>query len=301
MRRVLITGGSSGIGLACAHALVRDGATVALSARPGPALERAAASLGPRAIAVAADVRSPHEARAAVAEAADRLGGLDALVANAGAAAYGPFMEMDPEDFRLTVETTMLGTLNTVHAALPHLARTRGTVVIVGSVAARVATPWLASYSAAKHGVRGFGRALQAELAALRIPARVAMVHPGPVDTPFWRRARTVDRRRPPKVRGAYRAEDVADEVLRALDSPRTERMVGALMAVWAFADALAPNLSVRATGPIARLGWRRRARQPAQADDALTRHASEPAVDGGLRSRPSVLRRIRDRVGVGR
>ena len=221
MRRVLITGGSSGIGLACACKLAHEGARVALLARPGPALDQAARAVGPRAITVAADVREREAVHGAVANAAYRLGGLDALIANAGAAAYGPFIEMEPDDFRLTIETTLLGTLSTVHAALPHLIRTH--------------------------------------------------------------------------------AEDVADEVLRALDSPRAERIVGGLMAAWTFADALAPDIGLRVTAPVARLAWRRRERQPPQAADALTQKASKATTQGGLRRRRSTLRVVRDRFGIGR
>ncbi len=293
---MLITGGSSGIGLECGRRLAHEGATVALLARASPALKEAAISIGRGTVTAAADVADAAQVRTAVDTAAAELGGLDAVVANAGAAAYGPFTEMQPEDYTRVIETTLIGTLNTVHAALPHLERSHGTLVIVGSVASRIATPWLASYAAAKHGVRGFARSLHAELAALRVPVRVAMVHPGPVDTPFWRRARTTDRRRPPKLRGAYSAGEVAAEVLRALDDPKPERTFGGLMALWARVDAIAPTLGVRATGSIARLGWRRREREPAQAEDALAHHASGASVDGGLPSRRSVLRIVRDR-----
>jgi NAD(P)-dependent dehydrogenase (short-subunit alcohol dehydrogenase family) len=229
-RRVVITGGSSGIGLACARRLARAGARVVLLARGDEALRLAAASCEPMPETIAADVTDPDAMRAAVARAAHLLGGLDAVAANAGAAAYGPFTEMDAGDYRQTIDTTLVGVLNTAHAALPHLERGGGTFVVVGSIAGRVPTPWLAAYSAAKHGVRGFVRSLSAELHAVRSPVRVALVAPGPVDTPFWRRARTADRRLPPRVLGAYRPAEVAAEVARALDSPRVERSVGALM-----------------------------------------------------------------------
>jgi NAD(P)-dependent dehydrogenase (short-subunit alcohol dehydrogenase family) len=295
-RRILITGGSSGIGLACARVLTTAGARVALVSRGGEALERAAASLDPPPLTAAADVTDAAALGAAIDSAAASLGRLDAVVANAGATAYGPFAEMRPEDYLRTLAITLAGTLNTAHSALPYLRQTHGTLVLVGSVAGRVAVPWLAPYAAAKHGVRGFARSLRAELRALDIPVGVALIAPGPVDTPFWRHARTTDGRLPPSVYGAYRAEDVAAEVVRALHSPRPERTVGGLMATWAFLDAVAPSLSLRFTGAVARLGWRNRKSRPFNDEDALAGPSGEANVGGGLPRRPSLLRKLRDR-----
>jgi NAD(P)-dependent dehydrogenase (short-subunit alcohol dehydrogenase family) len=295
-RRVLITGASSGIGLASARILAADGARLALASRGDEALAEAAASVGPRAVAVPADVTDAAGLARAVDEAATALGGLDAVVANAGAAAYGPFPEMEPADYLRTVDITLSGALITAHASLPHLRRTHGTLVFVGSVAGRVAVPWLAAYAAAKHGVRGFARSLRAELRALDVPVEVALVAPGPVDTPFWRHARTTDGRLSPRVLGAYRADDVAAEVLRALERPRIERTVGGLMAAWVLFDALAPRAALRLTGAGARLGWRRRERRPVDGTDALAGPVGSADVGGGLPARPSVLRRLRDR-----
>lgn len=268
-RRVLVTGGSSGIGLACAQALTAGGAHVVLLARGEEGLRRAAAALDPAPPTISADITVAAATRDALARAAELLGGVDVVVANAAGAAYGPFAAMSADDYRRTIEVALLGTLNTAHAALPHLESSAGTLVVIGSIAGRIPTPWLAAYTAAKHGVRGFVRALTVELRALRSPVQVALVAPGPVDTPFWARARTVDRRLPPRLYGAYAPEDVAREVTRAIASPRTERTVGGLTAACAFADALAPNLTVRLLGRLARAGWRKRDTRPHEPGDA--------------------------------
>ena len=299
-QRVLITGASSGIGLACARALSADGARLVLLARGEEGLRQAAATLDPPPPWIAADVTDVEALRAAVDEAANRLGGLDAVVANAAAATVGPFVEMTADDIRDTVDSALLGFLNTAHVAMAHLERSAGRLIVVGSLAGRVPTPWLSVYTAAKHGVRGFVRTLNTELRALGSPVRVTLVAPGPVDTPFWRRARSVDGRLPPRLYGIYRPEDVAVEVVRAFGSPRTERTVGGLMAVVAFVDAIAPNLTVRTLGPLTGLTWRRRERRPREPADALTQPATEAHMHEGLASRPSVLVRLRDLAGIG-
>jgi NAD(P)-dependent dehydrogenase (short-subunit alcohol dehydrogenase family) len=135
-RRVLITGGSSGIGLACAQRLAADGARIALLARGADALQLARDRLPGRVATIAADVTDAAAMREAVSEATARLGGLDAVVAGAGAAAYGPFADMTVEDYERTVRVTLLGVLNTAHAALPQLSRSGGTLVVVSSTAA---------------------------------------------------------------------------------------------------------------------------------------------------------------------
>lgn len=293
-KRVLITGGSSGIGLACARELKARGARVALLARGGEALEQAAQSLEGAAI-VAADVSDADAMQRALGEATQALGGIDAVVANAAAAAYGPFLDMTPDDYGRTLDIALLGTINTAHAALPHLEPTSGKLVVVGSISGRLPTPWLAIYSAAKHGVRGFVRTLQIELRALGSPVNVALVAPGPVDTPFWRRARTTDGRAMPRVFGAYRPEDVATEVARALSSSRTERTVGGLMATLALVDAIAPNMTLRVVSHAAKSGWHNREDRPVNHGDSLTEPLGRARQRIGFRTRPSVLVKLRD------
>jgi NADP-dependent 3-hydroxy acid dehydrogenase YdfG len=297
-KRVLITGGSSGIGLAAAEQLGAAGARVVLLARGREALESAAQQVRGCAGTIAADVSDSAAMKDALVRARAMLGELDAVVANAGAAAYGPFQDMAPRDYEQTIATTLLGIMNTAYAALPVLERSRGTLVVVGSVAGRLPTPWLAAYAAAKHGVRGFVRSLAAELRAQHKPVQLALIAPGPVDTPFWRRARTPDGRLPPELRGAYRASDVAAEIVRAVQSPaptRVEHTVGGLMVPAVIVDALMPNRVLAPAGVLARLGWRRRERSERSSDDGLTEPTREARRDGGLVSRPSLLRKARD------
>jgi NAD(P)-dependent dehydrogenase (short-subunit alcohol dehydrogenase family) len=295
-RRVLITGGSSGIGLTCARRLVGAGARVALLSRGGEGLREASASL-PGVLCVEADVAAADALARAVGETVAALGGLDVVVAASGAATYGPFSRMTADDYRRTIETTLIGAVNTAHVTIPELERSGGVLVVLGSIAGRVPTPFLSAYAAAKYGVRGFVRSLDCELRAMGSRARLVVVAPGPVDTPFWKRARTPDGRLPPQIAGAYTPGDVAEEVLRAIRRPqRAERTVGGLMSAGALIDSLFPNLSLRVIALGARLGWRRRHTRPRSQTDGLGSPAAQAQTRGGLRARRSVVSQLRRR-----
>src|SRR5215203_4987348 len=116
-QRVLITGGSSGVGLATAQMLAQQGADVALLARGTEGLQKARRQLtevGCDAATFSADIRDREELSSAVDDAAARLGGIDAIIACAASSAWGPFVETPAEDFDATVETVLLGTANTI-------------------------------------------------------------------------------------------------------------------------------------------------------------------------------------------
>lgn len=232
--RVLITGASSGIGAEVARRLARRGDDLVLVARGEEGLRKTLAAvreLGAYAAVVHADVTDRDQIQDAVDAGAAELGGLDAVIANAGAAAYGLFGEMDPDDFERTIAVTLIGAANTARAALPHLERTGGVLVATGSVGALHPLPMLGGYSAAKHGLRGLMNSLRLELRATGSRVRVALVHPGPVDTPFWVNV-TPASRMPPEIpqQAAYDPAQVAKALVRAIDQPRPERVVGLAM-----------------------------------------------------------------------
>jgi short-subunit dehydrogenase len=221
--RILLTGASSGIGAATARRLARRGDDLVLLARGREGLDRVARETG--AQVEVADVTDREALEAAFA----RAGELDAVIANAGAGAYGPFMQADPEDIDRTIAVTLLGTANTLRCAIPRLERTGGTIVVTGSVAGRQPMPLAAAYSAGKHGVRGLVESVRLELRAAGSPVHVALVHPGPVDTPFWVNVTPSDRRMPPRM-PSWVAEDpdrIAKALVGALDHPRPEQIVG--------------------------------------------------------------------------
>lgn len=182
-RRLLITGGSTGLGAALAAACVRHGAAVGIVARGAERLQAVADATG--AVAVAADVGEPEAAAAAVAEIADRLGGLDGLVNNAGVMLHSPVGAGYADDWREIMRVNVLGTLHVTHAALPHLrAATDADLMTIASTAAdRVTGADFGVYAATKASQARIVDGLRLELAdAPHI--RISLVKPGFMNTP---------------------------------------------------------------------------------------------------------------------
>ncbi|WP_377267985.1 SDR family oxidoreductase [Peterkaempfera sp. SMS 1(5)a] len=184
-RTVLVTGGSSGVGLATVRALLDEGANVATCGRRPEALERIGAHQ--RLHTAVCDVRDPAAAQRLVDGVAERFGGLDGLVNNAGQSRMKPFAECTTEDWRDELELKFDGVLNPLKAALP-LLRTSGnaSVVNVNAVLAKQPEPRLITTSAARAGLLNLSKSLSMELAADGI--RVNSVCLGLIDTGQWER-----------------------------------------------------------------------------------------------------------------
>jgi NAD(P)-dependent dehydrogenase (short-subunit alcohol dehydrogenase family) len=228
--RILLTGASSGVGLATAERLAREGADLVLMSRGEDALEEAAAVArrhGTFVHAIPVDVSDRAAVTAAVGEAVEALGGLDAVISNAGAVVFGHFLEVESEDFDRTVEVTFTGAVNVIRAALPALRASCGTVVAVSSMMARLPLPAFSSYTAAKHALRGFLNTLQVEEREQRTGVRIAMVSPGPLDTPIYGRATSATGFRPATLPDAYDADEIAKALVNTLVKPRHDRIVG--------------------------------------------------------------------------
>jgi NAD(P)-dependent dehydrogenase (short-subunit alcohol dehydrogenase family) len=186
-RVVLITGGSRGLGLELARRFAAEGAKLALLARDGEELERAARELdrtsagGPDGIEVEllrCDLREPDEVERAVDQVLRRFGRLDVLVNNAGTIRVGPLDNLTLEEFRQEMEINFFGALETTLAALPHLRSAgQGRIVNVTSIGGRIAVPHLLPYTASKFAFVGFSETLGAELS--RYGIRVTTVTPG--------------------------------------------------------------------------------------------------------------------------
>jgi NAD(P)-dependent dehydrogenase (short-subunit alcohol dehydrogenase family) len=185
---VVITGASSGMGLAAAHAFARRGANVVLAARRRSLLDiavRECDSLGGRALAVTADVTDPARMHNLVRAAERQFGRIDVWINNAGMSLWGPFEDIPLASQARLVEVNLLGAINGTFAVLPHFLAHGGRGIIINniSIGGRIPMPWAATYSATKYGLAGFTDALRDELAA-HSDIRVCGVYPPFVDTP---------------------------------------------------------------------------------------------------------------------
>lgn len=187
---VFITGGARGIGAEVARRLRKRGAKLVLTDLDKDELAALAAELGEEAVLTAvADVRDLPAMQSAAAQAVERFGGIDVVVANAGIASYGSLMQVDPEAFKRVLEVDVLGVFHTVRATLPAVIDRRGYVLIVSSLAAYAAAPGLAPYNASKAGVEILANALRLEVAHHGVS--VGSAHMSWIDTALVRDTRT--------------------------------------------------------------------------------------------------------------
>jgi short-subunit dehydrogenase len=234
----LVTGASSGIGLAAARAMVQRGARVALVARTELTLARVARDLGDGAESFPLDVTDHAALRALPGRVVARFGRLDVVVNNAGVNHRGEVRERSADELAQVLDTNLVAPVLLARASLEHL-RDGGHIVNVASLAGKVPVPHEAAYCASKAGLRAFSRALGIELTARGI--RVSCVNPGPVDTGFFG-----DVERVPDLvfsQPMSTAEQVADAVVRAVESGSPEIDVPAVSGKLATLAYLSPRI----------------------------------------------------------
>jgi NAD(P)-dependent dehydrogenase (short-subunit alcohol dehydrogenase family) len=185
---VVILGGNAGIGLAAARMFRAEGAKLAITGRDTASLTATAAELD--ALAIRSDMGVIADSQAAMAEIAERLGGIDVLFVNAGVGGFAPIPEVTEEFWDGIHSVNLRGAFFAIQAALPHI-RDGGSIVITGSIGSIAAVPGNVAYAAAKAGLRAVARILGVELLPRKI--RVNMVSPGPTDTEIFKRGASDD------------------------------------------------------------------------------------------------------------
>ncbi|WP_422746922.1 SDR family NAD(P)-dependent oxidoreductase [Mycobacterium sp. WMMD1722] len=180
-KTALVTGGTSGIGLATAQRLAAEGAHVIVTGRDQAKVDAAVTSIGASATGVRGDVGRPDDLDAVVSAIEARGRGLDIVFANAGGGEFAALEDITPGHLQDTFATNVFGTVYTVQKVLP-LLNEGASIVLTGSTAAHNGTPSFSAYAASKAAIRSFSRTWAAELAGRGI--RVNTVTPGPIETP---------------------------------------------------------------------------------------------------------------------
>lgn len=213
----VVTGGSRGIGLAIARALLERGASVAITATSDATLRTAASDLqktanGAAVLPIRADVRRYDEVEQAISATVGRFGGLDVLVNNAGVGLFRPVADMSAEEWHQVIDTNLTGVFHCCRAVLPRLrSRGGGWIINVSSLASTNPFPEAAAYCASKAGLNAFSDALMQEVRHDGI--RVANVLPGSVRTEFSGRSQGHDEWK-------LAPEDVAEVVIDLIAHP---------------------------------------------------------------------------------
>lgn len=271
---MVITGASSGIGLATALMAARRGARLVLAARDDDGLRRAAAQIrqeGGECVTVSADVAEPEDVQEIADAALREFGGFDTWVNNAGVSIYGRLTEVPLDDAHRLFETNYWGMVHGCLTAVPYLRRTGGAIINVGSVVSERAIPLQGHYAASKHAVKGFTEALRMELEEEGAPISVTLVKPSSIATPFTDHARNymeVEPSLPPPV---YDPDTVARTILECAQEPRREVVVGGGK-VMSVMGTVAPRLTDR---------WMESSIFDQQRTDRPARHRGDNLWDG--------------------
>ncbi|MGB3544826.1 SDR family oxidoreductase [Rubrivirga sp.] len=245
---LVITGATSGIGLATALEAADRGANLLLIARSPDRLEDAAQRCrdrGAKVETLAADVADQAVLEMAHEKAHEAFGGFDTWVNNAGASVYGLLVDVPLDDARQVFETNYWGTVHGSLVAARHFkeAGTSGAIVNVGSVLSDRAFPLQGHYSATKHAIKGFTDALRMELDKEDVPVSVTLIKPNATDTPYPEHAANYMDQEPVIPSPAYAPETVARAILSAAEKPARDVTVGAKDGVMAALGMVAPGL----------------------------------------------------------
>ncbi len=227
---VVITGASSGIGLATARKAAAAGAKVLLVARGEAAMKAAVAEIedaGGEAAYAVADVGDVAQLQQAAEMAVQRFGRIDTWVSNAGVAIYDDVLTTPRAEHEQLFRTNYWGAVNSAETAIPYLRAAGGALIVIGSLASDMGTPVLGVYSASKHAVKGYVDSLRIELNRDRVPVSLSLIKPSGIDTPLNAHVanhKPGEAKIPPPV---YTPELVADAILHAAAHPVRELTVG--------------------------------------------------------------------------
>jgi NAD(P)-dependent dehydrogenase (short-subunit alcohol dehydrogenase family) len=246
---IVITGASSGIGLATALEAAKRGACVVLASRDEMDIMKAAdqiAAEGGHATPVIVDVGEQGSVESLAEEAIATYGRIDTWVNNAGVSIYGKLEEVPLDDAHRLFETNYWGVVHGSLAALPHLRMNGGALINVGSELSETAMPLQGHYAASKHAVKGFTDTLRMELHKEGAPISVTLIQPAAIDTPYPEHAMNYLGVEPKHAPPVYAPEIVAEAILACAVSPRRNLRVGGAAKMFTAMEKVAPSLGDR-------------------------------------------------------
>ncbi len=246
---MVITGASSGIGLATAQMAAALGARVVLTSRGEVDLQAAVERIrqaGGQAISVVADVADAEAMKRVAAAAVREFGAIDTWVNNAGVSIYGRIEAVGLMDARRLFETNYWGVVHGSLAALPHLKAGGGALINIGSVLSDTGYPLQGHYTASKHAVKGFTDSLRLELESAEAPVSVTLVQPAAIDTPYPEHAKSYLGVEPTHMPPVYAPEVVARAILDSAQRPRRTVLVGGGAKLFTAVERYVPRVGDR-------------------------------------------------------